>query len=280
MTRVLHLLTDEPGTPSAALAALIADTVRHEPGEHHTLLRGGEALRDAAVAAGLRPYTLLPDSARPWPGLLPCTLRQGRLLLQSDRVDAWTPRAAHLARQAGAPAVHPRFHPANLQRLADRYTDTTRCDACDRDAQRSRWGLGPQDHAVAMIGRTADDADTALAALACVMVQGILDKRGPDAGRVVLICHPLHPLRREAQRMLASAGHADLLVQEPRLHTPWSIYPACDAALVTQPNPPWSLHAHWAAQAGLCVHAASNPPSVLAQAILQQLDAPRAALTP
>ncbi|MEM9414428.1 MAG: hypothetical protein AAGA29_02980 [Planctomycetota bacterium] len=277
MTRVLHLLTDEPGTPSAALAALVADVIQQEPGEHHALLRGGEMLRDAAKAAGLKPFTLLPDRQTPWPGLLPCTLRQGRLITQCDRVDAWTPRAAKLARQAGAPAVQPRFHPANLARLAEQCTDTDRLETCDREAMRRRWGLADNDHAVAMIGRTLGDADTALAALAGVMVQGILDARGKEAGRLALICHPQHPRRREAQRMLDSADHASLLIQEPKLDQPWRTYPACDAALVTAPSARPTLHAYWATQAGLHIHTTTGRPSDLAQAISEHLDAQRGA---
>ncbi|XAM00491.1 hypothetical protein OT109_03685 [Phycisphaeraceae bacterium D3-23] len=278
MTRVLHLLTAEPGTPSAALAALVADTIEHEPGEHHVLLRGGESLRDAADAAGLGPYTLLADAAMPWPGLLPCTLRQGKLLAQCDRVDAWTPRAAQLARKAGAPAVQPRFHPTNLHRLAERYTDTGRLAMCGREAQRDTWGLAPHDHAIAMIGRTADDADTALAALAGVMVQGILDHRGQDAGRVFLICHPLHPRRQVAQRMLDGADFPGMLIQQPLLETPWHTYPSCDAALVTDAYSTSTLHGYWAQQAKHPIHTTtSGQPSELAQAILEHIDAPRAA---
>lgn len=279
MTRVLHLLTASAarGGYDAELPALVSDVIRHEPGEHHTLLLGGEPLRAAANDAELHPTTLLPDTLRSVPGMLLMPQRIGRLLKQCDRVDAWTPRAAQVARMAGAPAVQPRFRPGGLTRLARQVADPGRLDPDRRAALRHNWGLSEHDHAVALIGSGTARGDTCVAALAAVMVHGVLRQRDRGPGRAVLLCHPEQWHRRQAQAMLDQADLTGLLIQEPRLTAPWAVFPGCDAAATTADETPTLFH-HWAQQAGLALCTTpTGRARELAQAILEHIDAEHAA---
>lgn len=284
MTRVLHLLTGDDAPQSATLAALIADTTRHEPGEHHTLLLGGQALRDAALWADLQPFTLLPQPTALTRLMLPMNRGLMRLIREADRVDCWSPKAAEVARIAGAPARQSRFAAAALLELAQAQTDAVRLERCDRASARAGWGVADNNYVVALLDPALSRADASAVGMAMYMVQDVLDSQaagpapppgedgpggtGEPPRRAYLLCHPGQRNRHDIEKTFALSGRRGLLIQSPALSAPWRVLPACDACISFRPGMSPTLLDHWASLAGLHRLAdAQSPPRQIAHAV-------------
>ncbi|MBX2851465.1 MAG: hypothetical protein KTR15_06955 [Phycisphaeraceae bacterium] len=247
MSRTLHVI-DQPGVVAeAAVLRLSADAARlatHGDNEQHAwLLFGGEATRDAARAIGLRDeqVCLLPKPTG-LHKLLPASLAKPKHLLgQAHRVVCWTEGAAQIASLLGCAHVLRRVQDATLSRLAHRITQQASRDAFgttqqDRAALRERWGVDAGTRVIVLIGDRFDRINTSDAMMGIALAQEALRAAQPGHADVRLLCHPLTNRRPEASELSGLLSFDCHLIQEEAVAMPWSVLPACDAALCPLPE--------------------------------------------
>ncbi len=116
-----------------------------------------------------------------------------------------------------------------------------------RDALRAELGIEPGDRVVALLSDPPCAADAAHADMAT----GLADESSLNTGqRVRLLMHPDQHNHRRARRIIRDLGRHQRIITDPRITQPWSILPACDAALASGPDA-GGLSLLWAMAAGL-----------------------------
>lgn len=277
--RVLHVL-DQPGdTPESLALRLSADDSRHNAAEDEThawLLLGGEAMRDAAHAAGIDDarLRLLPRPTRLQkviPGAQRAILR---LLEQAGRVECWTPGGATVATRLGCAHIVPRFGQATLceyakqvidhacsnpSPLRERPGEGVESDLTDARALiRSRWGISDDTFIVALLADHPDQVDAREAWLAVAFVFETLAAAKAERGDVRLLCHPMSFRRAQADDLSDLLDQPQLVMQDARVLTPWQVLSGCDIALAPSPRAA-GLSILWANAMGLPIIAPPEP---------------------
>lgn len=129
------------------------------------------------------------------------------------------------------------------------------------DAVRSSWQLGDgPTKVVALLSDPPAAADAQVATMAVALTQEAMSAGGWN-GRIVLLMHPQQRHRPRSQRMLHDQKMDVLLLQEPRLATPWQVLAGCDAAACFGQGA-GGLSLSWARTAG-CPVVAGPEPAVL-----------------
>ncbi len=108
--------------------------------------------------------------------------------------------------------------------------DMSRVAFCDRRRIRRRWGVDDQTRVLMVLSDPPARADAMGPALAAALASAA------EATDLRVVIHPHQHHRQRADRMMASSGHARLLLLEPEIVRPWRILPACDAALGFGPS--------------------------------------------
>ncbi|MGB0768586.1 MAG: hypothetical protein ACPGYV_12875 [Phycisphaeraceae bacterium] len=248
MTRTLHLI-DQPGAlPEAMALRLSADAARQARRDRPSrrdawLLFGGEPMQQAAIAAGLEPsdYRLLPmpTGLRKW---LPGAMRSAaRCVEQAQRVVCWTEGAAKIASMLNCAEAMRRVDLAKLGAQAKAVIDDAVAHGPsetlgDRDALRRQWGTDDHTVVVALLSDHLDRIDCRGAFLVLAYTREVLRACDPVPRDVRLLCHPLTPHRLEAAELSEMLQNAELILQDPRLATPWSVLAGCDAAIAPVPS--------------------------------------------
>jgi hypothetical protein len=247
MTRTLHVI-DQPGEiAEATVLRLSFDAARLETQrdleQHAWLLFGGEATRDAAHAIGLRDEQIrLCPKPKGLHKLLPASLaRPKHIINQAHRVVCWTEGAAQIASMLGCANVARRVHDATLSRFAHRIIQQANHESLgsvqqDRAALRERWGVDEGTRVIALIGDRFDHIDTSEATMCIALTVEALRATQPDRADVRLLFHSLANRRAEAAQLSELLSFDCHVIQDEAIAMPWSVLPACDAALCPLPD--------------------------------------------
>ncbi|MEM1356202.1 MAG: hypothetical protein AAGC44_14650 [Planctomycetota bacterium] len=286
MTRTLHIL-DQRDAPAGLgqTLGLIADAQAREPAQHHTLLLGGEPIRTAARRVGLTHTTLQPSPRGLTHAALALRREPRDLLASADRVECWSIQAADYAARVGCRTFQPRFGQVGDTGFARQTIAEDRLGECDREAVRNRWGLSPNDQVIALLCDRPAAQSALPASLTIVLAQETRRAQNADDARQAkrLAPTPAPTLRLlippdlaklvDAERVYTEAGYPDLLLQDPDLAYPWSVLPACDGALIINPQLA-GLSAIWAKAANLPTIGGQDtplPPKHLARQLVKAL---------
>lgn len=248
MTRTLHVIDQPTEVGEALILRLSVDSARDDArhnadAKHAWLLIGGEAIRDAAYAAGLddSDFCLVPRPA----GLhllFPQANRQARERMgRARRVVCWTEGAAEIASLLGCAKVTRRCEQATLcsfaKRLIDAASDNTATIASHQRAPlRERWAVNEDSLVVALLSDHFDSVDSSAALLAMVFTHEVLRAGQSERSDVRLLCHPHAKRRIDAATLSEQLHFPDLLVQDAGLSAPWSVLAGCDVALAPDPG--------------------------------------------
>lgn len=272
--RILHLIDAGAAGAGPCSLRLLADAVSRLEGiEHQVVVIGGGTHLALAHHCGVgavgavMPPTRFP--ARP-PGGLRRLVRPRRGGAAFDLIHAWTARAAALAALAaprrplvvslplGPPrrGVAARFILRTLRRSSARCLAASSAveqayravrldgermtvlapgvelpDRATSTAQvRRRWAVGKETCMVGLLSETPDSADARAVATMVTLVA--------RAGRRIrLVVDPETRHRAAAQRWAREVGHADTLILDRAMATPWRVTAGLDAALLIGPPP-------------------------------------------
>ncbi|MFN3168383.1 MAG: hypothetical protein ACE37H_15095 [Phycisphaeraceae bacterium] len=280
MTRVLHLLDEQPGLSSAMAMRLSADAARWDgdaDDRHAWLLIGGESMRDAAASAGVHPDRVRlmprPDRVRK---LVPGAMRKIKALMsRADRVECWTVGAAALASGLGCETAVPRFGQAALCGYAGRVIAecvkhaTAVSEGAEgvgprqssdrtRDAIRRSWGVEDGTFIVALLADHPARVDAREAFMATAFAFETLAAARAERGDVRLLCHPNALGRNDACELAELLRQPQLVLQDARALAPWSVLTGCDIAVAPDPIDA-GLSILWADALGLAVIAPPEP---------------------
>jgi hypothetical protein len=290
MLKVLHLIDAASSTVNAQAVAMVRDAmVGDDTLAGDVLLIGGTAFGQLGAAAGIETCHRVGAGGRhPWV-VWPAIAHRLRTIGPVDVLHCWSTWSLKLARCCApqtpkvltltdAPtAVTLRWLSAIMRRrsadgisiicsyqaLADTLVtagvpaqrtcviepglDVARLSGVDRPAIRHAWQIDSQTTTVvALLSDQPDSADTMAATMAAAMVAASLD----SSQSLRLLIHPHQRYGLCARRLVVGMGLPDLLIQEARLIRPWSVLPACDAALVLHPGAS-GLSGAWAMAAGV-----------------------------
>lgn len=244
--RVLNLICPPGPTGMTPLLRLTADLAREEEAasgcRHAWLLVGGEAVRDAAIAAGIdhAVVRLMPKPAglRAWlPGALGA---YGRLFDQATRVDCWTDAATRLASTAGCAHAVPRFSQATLspvsrgmigpagQALRDKAEPS-------RLAARQHWAVPDSAFVVGVLADRPEAVDVREALLAMAFTRETLETADSPRQDIRMVCHPGCAGRMHAGDLARLLEQPQMLVQDAAMLRPWDTLAGCDLVLAPTP---------------------------------------------
>jgi hypothetical protein len=268
--RILHLI--DAGSPGAGPCSLrlLADTVKRLEGIDHEVVVVGNGAHLAlaqrcgvgAVGAVAPPTRLV---ARPPGGLRRLVARRPRAGAGFDLIHAWTGRCAALAARAaprralvvtlpvGPPprSVATRFVLWALRRSSARFLAASSAveqayralrlngsrmtvlapgvepaeAGTTAAAVRRRWAVGEETCMVGLLSETPGSAD----ARATVTVVTLVARAGRP---IKLVVDPEVRHRAQAQQWARRVGHADSLLLDPEIATPWRVVAGLDAALL------------------------------------------------
>jgi hypothetical protein len=108
----------------------------------------------------------------------------------------------------------------------------------DRPALRKAWGIAPEhDRSTRVLALCSDppaQADALEPLMAVILANQLTEGRGVH---LRLLVHPAQRQRAQAQSLLRQAKRERYLICDPRLEAPWSVLPACDAAIALDEAP-------------------------------------------
>lgn len=263
MTRMLHVIDQPEQVAEAAVLKLSVDSARLEqanPTDRHAwLLFGGQAMRDAARAIGLRDeqFLLLPKPVGIHRWLPAALAKPKQLMAQAHRVVCWTEGAAQIASLFGCAHVVRQIDDATLSPFAQRmigqaHADLAVTQTVSRDSLREQWGVAQEAIVVSLLGDRFDDVDVLTAMVAAMLTCESLHASQPDHAEVRLLCHPLAKRRADATRFGELLSLDRLMIQDAQIAMPWSVLPGCDIALTPTPSAA-GLSILWAQAAGVPV---------------------------
>lgn len=129
--------------------------------------------------------------------------------------------------------------------------DRTRLNEAARHTVREHWPIDPQrTRVVALLSDPPAEADAHDAIMAVGLCCEALAADPDRNSDLRVLIHPLQRHRRRAQRLAEGIGSPHRLIQDARIAMPWSVLPACDAALALGPSGGGASLA-WAMAAGL-----------------------------
>lgn len=286
MSRTLHIIDQVDEVAPATVLRLSVDAARYESNQkddqHAWLLVGGEAMRDAARALGLREdqYQLIPRPTGLHKLLPQALARPRQLLQQAHRAVCWTESASEFASLLGCAHVVRRVNDATRCPLAEHLIQQAHqggsIPPVDREALRQQWGVEPDTLVIALLGDRLQELDASDAVMTMALTYEALRAAQPERADVRLLCHPLAKRRDEASVFSELLHFEHLLIQDERVLEPWSVLPACDLALAPVPDEA-GLSILWAQAFGVPVvmpgesggtqSARSSKPSDLADAL-------------
>lgn len=113
--------------------------------------------------------------------------------------------------------------------------DMGRTSRVDRAAMRESWGVTSDEvKVIAVLSDPPRAADALYATMAVGLAQESYDAADAKRRELLILVHPDQAQRRRAGAIHRHMGMTEHVIVEPALARPWSVLPACDAALAVE----------------------------------------------